>query len=167
MHFELTQRFAAPLRGVATAFTDPDYYETLAELPKLGRPDVLSRKANGAQITMRIRYAFNGELSSAVRAVLDPAKLTWVEESVHDLDTHRVTFVQVPDHYAERFTCRGNYRFRADGTDHTVRAAAGDVKVRAPFVAASVERAIISGLTDHLKDEVDLLERWLEDQGEA
>jgi len=161
MHFELTQRFAAPVADVADAFSDPGFYETLAQLPKLGRPEVLGREAEGSRVVMRVRYRFNGELSSAARAVLDPAKLTWVEESVHDLDTHQVTFVQVPDHYADRFSCRGGYRFRAEGADHTVRDAEGDVKVRAPLVASSVERAIISGLKDHLEEEVELLERWL------
>lgn len=161
MHFELTQRFSAPVADVADAFCDPGFYEVLAELPKLGRPEVLSRETDGSRVVMRVRYRFNGELSSAARAVLDPAKLTWVEESTHDLAAHRVSFVQVPDHYADRFTCRGSYRFRADGASHTIRTAEGDVKVRAPIVGSSVERAIISGLKEHLHEAVDLLERWL------
>jgi len=161
MHFELSQRFAAPVADVADAFCDPGFYAALAGLPKLGRPEVLSREPDGHRIVLRVRYRFNGELSSAARAVLDPSKLTWVEESVHDLDTFEVTFVQVPDHYTDRFSCRGTYRFRADGNDSTLRSAEGDVKVRAPLVGSSVERAIISGLKEHLDEEVDLLERWL------
>lgn len=160
MHFELTQRFDASVPDVAEAFCDPGFYGVLAELPNLGRPDVLSRTVEGARVKLAVRYRFAGDLSSAAKAVLDPAKLTWVEQSVHDLDSHEVTFVQVPDHYADRFSCSGRYSFRADGAG-TVRDAEGDVKVRALLVGSSVERAIISGLKDHLDEEADLLERWL------
>ena len=56
---------------------------------------------------MRIRYRFSGDLSSAATAVLDPEKLTWVEESHHDLAARTVRFELHPDHYADRFSCRG------------------------------------------------------------
>jgi hypothetical protein len=79
MHFELTQRFAADAPDVADAYTDPGFYATLVAVPKLGAPDVLERTADGDQVLTRIRYRFVGDLNSAVKAVVDPAKLTWVE----------------------------------------------------------------------------------------
>jgi len=164
MRFELTQRFAAPVDDVAHAFCDPGFYELLADSPKLGRPEVLGREADsgGERVTMRVRYRFTGDLSSAARAVLDPSKLTWVEEAVHDLAAHRVSFVLHPDHYADRFRCSGRYSFTAaDDDDATVRHAEGEVKVKAPLVAGAVERAIVSGLREHLDDEVILLDRFL------
>ena len=164
MHFELTQRFAAPIDDVADAFADPGYYAVLAESPKLGVPEVLSRDGAGDRVDLRVRYRFAGELSSAVKAVIDPDKLTWVEESTHDLAAHTVTFVLRPDHYADRFKASGSYRLEVDPADPgaTLRHAQGEVKVRAPLVASSVERAIISGLKEHLDDEVELLRRWLD-----
>jgi hypothetical protein len=163
LHFDFTQRFAAPIADVADAFCDPGYYEALAAAPKLGTPEVLSRTATGDKVELRVHYRFAGELAPAARAVLDPAKLTWVEESSHDLATRRVTFVLKPDHYADRFQAHGSYWFESAAADDsvTVRHAEGEVKVRAPLVASSVERAIISGLKEHLDDEVALLESWL------
>jgi hypothetical protein len=164
MRFQLTQRFAAPVADVADAFCDPGFYELLADSPKLGRPEVLDRlvDATGEQVTMQVRYRFTGDLSSAARAVLDPGKLSWVEEAVHDLAAHRVEFVLHPDHYADRFRCSGSYSFTAaDDVDATVRHAEGEVKVKAPLVAGAVERAIVSGLREHLDEEVDLLHRFL------
>ena len=63
----------------------PGYYDALGRAPKLGVPEVLEREADGDEVVMRIRYRFSGDLSSAAKAVLDPEKLTWVEESHHDL----------------------------------------------------------------------------------
>lgn len=161
MHFEVTQRIPAAIADVADAFCDPGYYASLAAAPKLGTPEVLGRQVDGALVTMRVRYRFAGDLSSAARAVLDPAKLTWVEESVHDLDGKQVSFVLQPDHYADRFSASGRYRFEADGDHATVRQAEGDVKVRAPLVGSTVERAIVSGLKEHLDAEVALITAFI------
>lgn len=163
MHFELTQRLAAPAADVATAYTDPAFYEALAGLPKLGAPRVLDRTVTTGHVQLRVRYRFVGDLSAAVRAVVDPGKLTWVEVSDHDLATRSAEFHLEPDNYADRLSCRGHCRFEPDPTDTgaTVRTSRGELKVRAPLVAAAVERAIVSGLEEHLVAEVPLLEQWL------
>lgn len=159
MRFDLRQRIAAPVADVADAFCDPAFYVALGEAPKLGGAEVLGREVQGDEVIMRVRYRFSGDLSSAARAVLDPSKLTWVDESRHDLSTHVVRFELQPDHYADRFSCRGGYRLETDPDDPegTVRTAGGDVKVRAPLVGSSVEKALISGLREHLEAEADIV----------
>ena len=163
MHFRFTQRFAADVDDVAAALCDPGYLAVLAEAPKLGAPEVLSREQAGDLVTMRVRYCFVGELSSAVTAVIDPAKLTWVEESTHDLAAHTARFVLQPDHYPDRLQAGGSYRLAPapDDPGATARTAEGDLKVRAPLVAGAVERAIVSGLGEHLDQEPARLLRWL------
>ena len=85
MRFQLQQRIAAPVDAVVAAFVDPGFYESFEALPNLGRPELLSREEKGAIVRMRVRYRFTGQLSAAVRAAIDPKKLTWVEEADHDL----------------------------------------------------------------------------------
>lgn len=160
MRFAFEQRFASAPDAVARAFADPELYVALQGLPKLGRPEVVSHEADGDSVVLEVRYRFTGELSSAARAVLDPARLTWVERATHDIAQRQVTFTMVPDHYGDRFSCRGGYGFEADG-DGTVRRSHGDLKVRAPFVAGAVERAIISGLQEHLADEVTIVDAFV------
>lgn len=160
MHFELTQRFAADPADVADAYTDPGFYASLVSVPKLGAPDVLERTADGDEVVTRIRYRFVGDLSSAVKAVVDPAKLTWVEECHHDQSSRTATFVLHPDNYADRLRCQGQFRIEAAG-DGSVRTVSGELKVRAPLVASSVERAIISGLQEHFEVEAPLVERYI------
>jgi hypothetical protein len=163
VHFELTQRIDAPVADVADAFCDPAYYAALAAAPKLGVPEVLGREVAGDTVVLRVRFRFRGDLSAAARAVLDPAKLTWVEESRHDLTTHVVRFELKPDHYGDRFSCRGGYRLEPAPGDPavTVRRAEGDVKVKAPLVGSSVERALVSGLKEHLQAEAAIVAEFL------
>jgi hypothetical protein len=160
MRFRIEQRFAADVDAVARAYTDPDLYAALDGLPKLSRPEVVRREADGDTVEIDVRYHFGGELSSAARAIIDPARLTWVERSVHDLADRTVWFTMVPDHYADRFKCSGSYRFEAmEGGCR--RTGEGDLRVKALLVAGAVEGAIVSGLKEHLVDEVPVVEAFV------
>jgi hypothetical protein len=162
MRFTVDQRFGAPASAVARAFADPALYDAFQGLPKLSRPEVLHHAVAGDEVTLQIRYRFTGDLSPAARAVLDPARLTWVEHATHDLAARTTTFEMVPDHYADRFRCRGTYRFEEDGNERTSwRRGEAEIKVRAPLVGAAVERAIVSGLREHLDAEVPVVEAFL------
>ena len=161
MHFELEQRINGPADAVAAAFIDPAYYELLDTLPKLGRPEVLTHDIEGSTAHLRIRYRFTGHLSSAVRAAVDPAKLSWVEDTHHDLSAGRARFTMVADHYADRFQCTGTYRFEAIDATTTKRICSGDLRIRMPLVGHRVEVAIVSGLREHLEAETALVERFL------
>ena len=164
MHFRLEQLFRAPVAAVARAYTEPAFYEQLGQLPKLGRPEVLERDEDGHLVRLEIRYRFTGDLSPAVRRVIDPERLTWVEHTVHDLARLEVDFRMAPDHYADKLRSAGRYRFEADG-DRTRRVADGDLSVRVPIVGGAVERAIISGIRGHLTDEVGVVESFLAGNG--
>ncbi|MCU1351003.1 MAG: hypothetical protein JWM05_212 [Acidimicrobiales bacterium] len=163
MRFELAHRYAAPVTAVAAAYADPDLYAALVGLPKLGPPEVLERSGDDHKARLRIRYRFTGHLSPAVTAVVDPARLSWVEEADHDLDAHTVSWRMVPDHYADRLTASGTFRFTADPDDPavTIRRTEGELKVRALLVGGAVEKAIVSGLAEHLDAEVAVVERFL------
>jgi hypothetical protein len=160
MRFTIDQRFTAAPDTVARAYADPVLYAAFQDLPKMSRPDVLAHQADGDVVTMQIRYRFSGDLSPAARAVLDPARLTWVEHATHDLAKRTTTFTMVPDHYRDRFRCSGTYRFDADG-DGTVRHCEGEIRVKALLVAGAVEGAIVSGLREHLEEEVTVVDTFL------
>jgi hypothetical protein len=162
MRFDVVQQIAAPADRVAEAYANPEFYRTLAGLPPLSPPEVLSHEVDGNTVLLRIRYRYVAELSSVVRAVVDPNKLSWVEVSTHRLDDREVTFRMEPDNYADRFQSSGSYTFEVsdDGTG-TVRRGSGEVSIRMPLVGRRVEQAIVSGLQDHLTGEVPFIERWV------
>lgn len=160
MRFRIEQRFGLPLEAVERALCDPRFIDRMADLPKLGRPHLLDHQLDDGVVHQRVRYAFNGDLSSAVRRVVDPARLTWVEESTIDCRSHRTTFRILPDNYAALLRCDGSFELRSLDGDGALRVAEGQVTVTVPLVGGKVERAIVSGLEEHAREEVHLVEEW-------
>jgi hypothetical protein len=163
------QKIAGPVEAVARIYTEPRFYEQLGELPKLGKPEMLDRREEGSLVQLAVRFRFTGNLSPAVAAVVEPAKLTWVEESVHDLDEYAVTFRMNPDHYPDRLRSQGSVHYKRDGDGVTRRLTEGELAVKVPLllgggaVGGVVEGAIVSGLREHLAAEIEVVERLLAD----
>ena len=92
-----------------------------------------------------------------------------MEESVHDLERHTVTFVMKPDHYADRLRSSGTASYEAVGDDRTRRLVEGEVVLRVPLVLGGgrtgrlAEEAIVSGLREHLAGEAEVVKRLLAD----
>lgn len=166
MRFELTQRFTSPASAVDRAYAEPDLYPTLVGLPKLGDIEVLRHQhqpgpgGDVVRATMAIRFGFTGDLPGAVTAVVDPDRLTWIQETEHDLVTAATTFRLVPDHYADRLAASGRAVVAPAG-DGCTRTVSGDLTVRALLVAGKVERAIVSGLAEYLEAEAPAVDRYL------
>ena len=165
MRFRLEQRFPSPLPAVEAALFDPAFLDRLATLPALGRPELLRREEVGHIVHMDVRYAFAGELSGAVTAVVDSARLTWVDAAELDRRSHRSRHRILPDHYQNRLTCSYTTELHeADGA--TVRVAEGELSVHFPLVGGRVERAIVAGMADHARHEQAALVAWLAEGAE-
>ena len=160
MRFSLDQALPGSIDEVLAAFTDPGYLASLGELGKVGAPEVLDQTQEGDIVLQRVRYHFTGDLSPAVTSVIDRDKFVWVDEHTYDLAASSASFQIVPEHYRDRLKCSGTERFHriAEGTNRHVEA---DLKVKWPLVGGLVERAIVSGLKEHLAEEAELIEAWL------
>ncbi len=152
MDFRIDQRFAAPVAAVEAALLDAAFVARLANLPKIGNAELVSQERDGDHVEQEIRYQFTGELSAAVRAVVDPRRISWILESQFDLASHTSTWRILPDHYGERLTASGTTQLTADG-DATIRVTHGHVKVHVALMGGRVERAIVSGLKEHAEAE--------------
>jgi len=161
MRFDAEQRFAMSVDRLLELFTDPDFYPTLTGLPEISVPEIVSHEASGGVVRIDMRQRYTGELPAAARSMIDPDRLTWVEQLVFDLDRASATSRLVPDHYPDRLTCTGVYTFRAGpgGVETSVRRLDGDLKVRVPLVGGRVENALVSGLRQHARAEQDLIDR--------
>jgi Protein of unknown function (DUF2505) len=165
MDFMLDQVFTAGGDAVARAYASPELYEHLVGLPKLGAPEVLDHRTDGDTVRLQIRYRFVGDLSPAVTAVVDPRKLSWVEHSVHDLAARRVSYRLDPDHYPDRLQSSGLCTIGDRTNGGSVRTVTGTLRVKALIVGSAVERAIVSGLREHLAGEVALVDRFVATHG--
>jgi hypothetical protein len=163
--FSVEQTYAAAPDAVARAYATAELYARLDGLGKLGGPEVLDRQVDGSVVRLAVRYRFVGHLAPAVTAVLDPARLTWVEHTTHDLAERTVRFRLVPDHYRDRLTSEARGVVVPGGRSGSVRSITGTLKVRAVLVAPTVERAIVSGLREHLVAEAPVVDRTILEGG--
>lgn len=149
MRFRIVQEFDAPAARVQEAYLDPAFLESMGALPKLGAPQLLGEERGEDEVRRHIRFHFAGDLNSAVRAVVDPAKLTWVEESTTSLPDLRTTWTIRPDHYADKLSSRGESVVEPVDESSSRRITTGEVKVRVFLVGSKVEGAIVSGMEEH------------------
>ena len=162
MRFSLDQDLPGSVEDVLGVLADPGFVPQLGALPKVGPPELLEHQVADGTLHQRVRYHFTGALSPAVTRVVDPKRLVWVDDTTYDLASGTATFRIIPEHYANRLRCSGRYRFSARPTGCR-RSIEGDLTVSYPLVGRAVERAILSGLEDHLGAEADLIARRLTD----
>jgi len=164
--FRLEQQFDLPVDQVEAGFVDPDLFAHLGDLDEVGRPELLERVDDGSSVDLRVRYAFTGELAPALMAVVERERLTWVETSTLDRETHRTEFRVVPDHYPDRLRCAGT----VVGVDHgsgSRRIAVGSIDVRIPWVRGRVERAIVAGLVRQADVQARIVRDWMASRRQA
>lgn len=162
MRFTMIQSFDAPVDAVAAAYADDALYPFLVGLPKLGAIEPLEQRLDGDTVEQRIRFRFTGHLPAAVTAVVDPAKLSWVQETAYDLTARSASFRLVPDHYPDRLSASGTFGF-LPADDGSQRRIDGEVRVRALLVSGKVEQAIVSGLEEYLAAEAPRVDAWIAD----
>jgi len=160
VQFTIEQQMAGTPKQVEAILLDPAFVDARASLPKLGDPELLENTLAGDHAHQRIRLRFTGDLAPAVTAVVDPARLTWVDDATYDLATHSSEHRIVPDHYAERLACTYRATLDAEGGG-TRRVLSGTVKVRMLLVGGKVEGAIVSGFREHAVAETALIDEWL------
>jgi hypothetical protein len=162
VNFRIEERVAASAEAAAHALVDARFVVATADLPKVGGAELLDQQRNGDHVHQRIRYRFTGELSSAVTAVVDRDRLTWIDDADHDLTTLRSEHRILPDHYADRLHAGYATDLAPEGDAGRSRmVVTGTVQVRMPLVGGRVERAIVSGLEEHAAAEAQLLGDWL------
>lgn len=168
MDFEVNQPIEAPLWLVEQAFVDPTFYQALGQLAAIEPPKLLECRPDqedDALVHLVVHYTFGAKLNAAARAVLDPEKLSWTDRSVLDRRAHEVRFEMVPDHYGDRFWCKGRYRFVEHGPSTTHQVMQGKLEINYPVVGALAERAIYLGLRENLSAEAAILGRWAAERG--
>jgi len=159
VRFEVVQPINAKRRQVLRAVVDPRLYESMGSTKSLAPPVVLDCTQDGDLTHLRVRYRFDGNLSRAARAALDPSKMTWVIELDVDSSTFSAEFRVIPDHYPDRIRSSGTYRFEKKAKA-TVQVMEGELVVRAPLVAGVVEKAIVGGFREHMAEEAAAVERF-------
>lgn len=152
MDFTVTQKFPASTDDVLALYTNPDFFVSLSSSEKLATPELVAHLRTGGTVSLQLRYRFIGQLPSAVLRFVEPAKLTWVEDTTIDVMAASSASVLVPDNYPDLLRASASARFAGSGTTST-RTISGRVSVPVPIFGRKVEGAIVEGLTDYLHAE--------------
>jgi Protein of unknown function (DUF2505) len=160
--FAVRQAVAVPPARAMAAYGSPAFYEGRPARDDIAVREVVRHEAAGDRILLEVRFAFTGSVSPAVRAVVDPGKMSWITRTEILPAEARSSWVVLPDHYPDRLSASGTYRFeereeRPGSTDVEVE---GDLKIRVPIVGRSVERVIVSDLQAYIADEVARIPDW-------
>lgn len=158
MRFSVGQNVAVAPAAAVAAYANPAFYEGRPSSGDISLIEVVNHR-DTSPVTMEVRYKFTGSVSSAVRAVVDPAKLSWVTRTEIDKEERRTQFTVLPDHYPDRLDCSGTFVFAEgeSGPGSTVVTIEGDLKVHVFLVGRTVEQLIVSGLRTYLASEVSTL----------
>jgi hypothetical protein len=145
----------APAQAIA-AYGSPAFYAGRPPRDNIAVLEVVRHDDEGDRILLEVRFAFTGSVSPAVRAVIDPAKLSWITRTEVRPAEARTDWTVLPEHYPDRLKASGSYRFAPgdDGPASTIVSVEGDLKVHVPIVGRSVERVIVSDLARYIEDEV-------------
>jgi hypothetical protein len=157
--FSIGQSVAVAPDAAVAAYGDPSFYEGRALSGDIALVEVVSHEHDGYEQRIDVRYRFTGSVSSAVRAILDPAKMSWITRTEINGEQRRSSFTVLPDHYPDRLDCRGTFRFDqgSTGSDSTVVTIEGDLNVHVFLVSRTVEQLIVNGLRSYLAAEVSTL----------
>jgi hypothetical protein len=159
LKFDFQQAVAVPPARAVAAYGSPAFYEGRPPRDDIAVVGVVRHEDDGARVLIEVRYQFTGSVSPAVRRVVQPEKMSWVTRTEVLPDGSRTGWIVLPDHYPDRLTASGEFRFEPgpDGPGTTVVTVEGELKVHVPLVGRSVERVIVSDLKAYLVDEVALI----------
>ena len=165
MDFTIEQQ----LRGTPTAVLDQllseEFLVARAELPKLSGSEVLELTRDDTTAHVRVRMRFTARLAPAVTAVVDPDKLTWVDDADVRADRTRGRATRSSPTTTRTASRARTRRCSTTPAGETHRTLTGSLKVRALLVGGRVEGAIVSGLREYTAAEADLLNRRLDASG--
>ncbi|HUC04131.1 MAG TPA: DUF2505 family protein [Acidimicrobiales bacterium] len=156
MRFSFDQVVEVVPERAVSAYADPRFYEGRPARDHIEVVEVLSHRpaGDGRGVDIEVRFRFTGPVSSAVRAVIDPSKISWVTRTAVHPEDLRTEWEVLPDHYPDRLIGRGTFTFAPAGPASTAVKVDGDLKVRVPIVGRSVERVIVQGLRSYIENEV-------------
>jgi Protein of unknown function (DUF2505) len=160
--FSIRQSVGVPPARAMAAYGSPVFYEGRPARDDIDVREVVRHEATPDRVLLEVRFAFTGSVSPAVRAVVEPEKMSWITRTELLLAEGRSSWTVLPDHYPDRLSASGTYRFKegdaGPGTcDVEVE---GDLKVRVPIVGRSVEKVIVGDLRAYIADEVAGITGW-------
>ncbi|MEY4511053.1 MAG: hypothetical protein RLZZ450_3175 [Pseudomonadota bacterium] len=172
MHFEVEHVFDAPIAAVEAAMFNPSYASFLLERSDLLKSQALqSFEDDGMHIRRRVQHAPKPSFDHIGSKKVPPEWFEFVEESIWDRGTRKLTFKNVPieDKIASRLINRGEITLVEVSPGKTKRVARAEIKIHdlpllaRPF-APLVEQILAREARRMFEAEAEVMREWLATQ---
>ncbi|MEX0767229.1 MAG: DUF2505 domain-containing protein [Microthrixaceae bacterium] len=152
MRFTEEQEWSASAEDVLAVYLSADFWTGLKNLSATSSPEVLDITKNSTTAVVRLHYVLAVDLPKEASRFIDPNDVAWVEETTWSLPamTAQVRFL------ADQASGLLKASASADLAQHgpsALRSIRGEVKVHIPLLGGRVEKVIVQGVQDHLREE--------------
>lgn len=168
MNFELRHSFDAPIARVASAMMESEFLSFLSENhPKVRKITPLKREEDLGSLRREVLYQTEPAFDRVGPKTVPAQWFEFIESSVWDPTTYRLTFHNVPTHTKLKALVRneGVIQLREIEGNRTERIATGKLEVKLPLLmkplAAITERLIYAEAQKLLEGEAEALQKWL------
>jgi hypothetical protein len=107
VRISIRQAVAVPPSRAVAAYGSPAFYRGRPRRDDIEVVEVVRHDDSGSRVLIEVRFAFTGSVSPAVRAVIDPAKMSWVTRIEVEPDEARTVWEVLPDYYPDRLSASG------------------------------------------------------------
>jgi hypothetical protein len=174
MKFTIDDEIAFPIDEVFPAYRDK-LHEMLDYMDNVERIEVKSREVDGDVVNLLNHwYGVSSDIPSALRPVLKPDMLSWLDKAKWDEGKHRVDWDITLPALPDAIVARGFTLYKEDG-DVTVVQISGEFLIHpdkipgvptfvAKRLAPTLEKFVIGLLQPNLKKSNKAVEEYLQDQ---
>lgn len=162
MKFELVHYFDVDVEMFEEITSDPDMEKELLKLPNLATRELIKEVDKNGRLHREVRYIANGFIPLAIRHVIKPKMLTWMEISTFDKKKHLTEWHIEPFYFKDVIDCRGNYACHPDGKNGCRREIHGQLNISIPVIGNIAENYIITELKKNFEKEYELTTSFIE-----
>lgn len=152
VRFTEEQKWSATTQDVLEVYLDPSFWAGLTDLSATSSPEVLDIKRDSRTAVVRLHYVLSVELPKEASRFINPNDVAWVEETTWSLSDMSAEVRFLADQASQLMKASASAGLAQQGPD-AVRSIRGDVKVHIPLLGSRVEKVIVQGVQDHLKEE--------------
>ena len=131
----------------------PEDEDNLKKLEHLKSREEFERVEDERCLQCRARVCAVANLPAAVRALINPDMLGWIEESVYYKKEHYWTWNVVPYYFKEHIKCFGTMSLHAREGGGMLRVTEGIVDLRFPVLGEMMEIFVVDSLKKSLDHE--------------
>jgi hypothetical protein len=147
MDFKMEHSFDCPVGKITPILAAGEDLVPMEDLPNVSQRKVIERKREGTKLHSKLEWCVHGQIPKIAQKLIDPDKLTFLEQTVWDDETATFTTRIIPHFLKDKFDCRTTSAWSAIDANRAKRTFSGKLEIKIPIIGSIVEKTII----DYLK----------------